>query len=162
MKHFKNKHAGFSLIELIMVLIILSVVMINVYVNWPGATLNVRGQADRLADDIRYTQTLSMSQGQRFRLVKTSSTTYQITNSAGTAIIMPSGGTSVTLGTGISFGALTNLPNSLIAFDGKGAPYTDTGSPGTALASTASILLNSGSESNTISISPETGRVIVQ
>lgn len=153
--------AGFTLLEFIITLIILSILMVGVYIAWPGLTVSLDAQAYQLASDIRYTQALSMSKGERYRFVKLSSTTYQITNSAGTAIILPRGVTTITLNSGITFGTLTNLPNNLIAFDGKGIPYTDTGSPGTALSSTATLPLTASGETKTVSVTPETGRVSV-
>ncbi|SRR5579883_91457 len=153
---------GFTVVELIIVLVVISILAVGAFISWPGRGINVYGQATQLANDVRYTQVLSMTKGQRYRLVKTSSTTYQIQNSSGTAIIGAMGSTTVTLGTGISFGTLTNLPNSLIAFDGNGTPYVDTGSPGTALSSTATMPLTDGSNTNTVSITPQTGRVTIQ
>lgn len=151
---------GFTLVELVMVILLLGILSAGTYFIWPRDNINLGAEAANLASHIRYAQILSMTKGQRYRFVKTSSTTYQIANSAGTAIQLPSGQTTVTLQAGIAFGTLTQLPNDLIAFDGKGIPYIDTGSPGTALASTATIPLTaSGSTTLTIQIDPETGRV---
>jgi prepilin-type N-terminal cleavage/methylation domain-containing protein len=153
--------SGFTLIELVLVIVIMSFLSVGVYIAWPGSTINLKGQADQIASDIRYAQALSMTKGERYRWVKTSSTTYQITNSSGTAILLAGGSTTVTLNSGMAFGSFTDLPNNLVVFGGNGTPYTDTGSPGTALASTAIIPITAGSETKNISISPETGRVIV-
>ena len=153
---------GFTLIELVMVLILISILAVFASINWPGRSINLAAQAEQLVNDIRYAQTLGMTKGQRYRWVKTSATSYQITNNSGTAIIMPSGGTTITLGTGISFGTLINLPNNLIAFDGQGIPYIDTATPGTALAANASIPLTADGQTKTIVVSPQTGRVIIQ
>lgn len=153
------RHQGFTLIELIIVIIVMAALGTGVFINWTGTTMTLDGQLQTLANDIRYAQSLSMSKGERYRLVKTSSTTYQITNSSGTPIAIIPGSNSATLATGITFGTFTNLPNDLIAFDGKGTPYIDTGSPGTALAATATIPLVTSSETRTLSITPQTGRV---
>ena len=115
-------------------------------------------------NDIRYTQQLSMTRGERYRLVITPATNaYKILNSAGTAITMPTGNATVTLKSGITFGALTYLPNNLIVFDCQGIPYTNTVAShgGTLLGNTATIPLTAGSLTKTVSISPETGRVTV-
>ncbi len=37
--------------------------------------------------------------------------------------MLPTGGTTLTLSQ-VSFGSLGNLPNSLVAFDSQGVPYT--------------------------------------
>jgi len=153
--------AGFTLIELMVTIIIISILAATVLLQWPGSTINLREQAEQLADDIRYTQSLAMTKGQRYRIVL-SSASYQIINSSGSAVTLMNGSTTMTLNSGITIGALTNLPNSLINFDGRGTPYTDTASPGTALASTASIPMSANGETHTISVTPQTGRVVVQ
>ena len=151
---------GFTLIELIITLIIMSLLAVSAYIAWPTA-INLPAEAFHIVSDIRYTETLSMTKNQRYRFVKISTTTYQILNSSGTPVTFPSGSTTMTLNSGITFGTFTNLPNNLIAFDGKGTPYIDTGSPGTALATTATIPLTASGQTKTISISPETGRLSI-
>jgi len=158
-----HKIQGFTLIELIIVIIIIAILAVLPFFNWPAASISLDGQAQQLANDIRYTQSLSMTKAQRYRLVITTGTSsYQILNSSGTVARFASGNTTVTLNTGISFGTLTNLPNSLIVFDGDGTPYTDTGAPGTALAANASIPLQSSGSTKTVVITPLTGKVNVQ
>jgi prepilin-type N-terminal cleavage/methylation domain-containing protein len=158
-----HKTQGFSLIELSIVIILIAILAVMPFFNWPGSIVNLDGQAQQLAHDIRYAQSLAMSKGQRYRLVITTGTSsYQILNTAGTAILFPSGSNTIILNSGISFGTLTNLPNNLIAFDGEGTPYTTTGSPGTALASTATVPFQNSGSTKTVSITPLTGMVTVQ
>jgi type II secretion system protein H len=152
---------GFTLIELIVVILIMGILATAAYNQWPGSTVNVGAQAQQLANDIRYTQALAMTSGQRYNLIKQSSTTYQIRSNAGTAIILANGSTTMTLNTGITFGTLTNLPNNLVAFDGKGTPYTTATTPGTALVSAATIPVTSSGQTSTVTISPGTGSVSV-
>ncbi len=153
---------GFTLLEAIIVVAIVATLAVFVTSSWQGNNIALVTVANQVGGDIRYTQALSMSSGQRYRLVITSSTSYQILNASGAAIVMPMGGTSTTLAGGISFGTLSNLPNRLIAFDTQGAPYVDSSSPGTALTAIASIPVISSTQTRTVSISPNTGRVIVQ
>lgn len=152
---------GFTLIEMLSVIILISILSIFVVINFPRYSINLGGQAQQIANDIRLAQTLAMTRGQRYRWIRLSSTTYQIVNSAGIPLLMPGGTTIVTLSTGITFGTLTNLPNNLINFDGKGIPYTDTSSPGTPLAANASIPLTASGDIETITVNPGTGRVVV-
>lgn len=156
-----SKTNGFTLVELLIVIAIISILTVTVLPKWQAGGINLGAQANQLASDIRYTQSLAMTSGQRYYLIKQSSNTYQILNASGSPITLAFGGTTMTLNSGITFGTLTNLPNSLIAFDGKGTPYTTSTSPGTILASTATMPLVSGSTTKTISITPETGRVTV-
>lgn len=153
--------AGFSLIELVMVILIVGIIMVTVVPKWTGTATNVGYEAQRLLSDIRYAQGLSMTTGQRYRWVKTGSNTYQILNEAGSAITLPLGGTTLTFSSGVTFGTLTNLPSSLVAFSSVGAPYTTSTIPGTALASTASIPLTAAGQTRTVQISPQTGYGVV-
>lgn len=158
-----SRQNGYTLVEILMVVAISLILSVIAYMKWQGTSVSLGAQANSLASDIRYTQTLSTSSGQRYRLVISSgSSSYQILNSAGTAMILANGSTSVTLASGISFGTLSGLPNNLITFDTKGVPYVSTGSPGTKLTTTASIPLVAGSNTITIYITQNTGRVLVQ
>lgn len=158
----KTTQQGFTLIELIIIILVISVLASFVSIQNPRATINLGAEAKQLASDIRYTQALAMTKGERYYLQKLSSTSYQIISASGTPATMSTGSTSVTLDSGTSFGSFTNLPNNLIAFDGKGTPYTNASTPGTALASTASMPVTNGTNTITVSITAQTGRVTVQ
>jgi len=151
---------GFTIIELSIVIIIISLLAVYVFSNLPVPSINLATAAAQLSDDIRYTQSLSMTKNQHYRLVKLSTNTYHILNSAGTAIVLAQG-TTATLPSGVTFGTWTNLTNNLIAFDGRGIPYVDAATT-TPLASTATINLAATGGTITVLISPQTGRVLVQ
>ena len=153
----KGHIRGFTAIEVIFILLVIGILAITITPNWTATSMGLQFEALRVLQDIRYTQALSVTSGQRYRWVRTSSTTYQVLNEAGTAILLPSGVTTLTLSGDVILGTLTNLPNNLIAFDSQGTPYTTSSYPGTALVATASIPLVSGSQIQTIQISPETG-----
>jgi prepilin-type N-terminal cleavage/methylation domain-containing protein len=158
----RKKNFGFTLIEFIIVAAIVGIIMAAVLVNWSGFGINLNSQAYLLVQDLRYVQSIAMARDERFSFVKTSANSYQIINSSGVAVNMPYGGFVATLGTGIVFGAITNLPNNLITFDGKGVPYIDPSTPGTQLSTTATITITSNSGSSTVSIYPITGFISVQ
>lgn len=155
-----HEQQGFTLIELVCVIIILSILNVGIFISWPRTQINVGAQAQQIANDIRFTQSLSMTKGQEYRWVITSSNTYQILNSSGAAVLNPMGSTTTTLNNDLSFGTLTNLPQSMLVFNEDGTPYTDTS--GTALSTTASIPITGGGNTATISVTPQTGRVVVQ
>jgi MSHA pilin protein MshC len=155
-----EKKSGFTLIELIIVIVIMIVLSAYAVARWPGNHINLNAQAQQLANQLRYTQSLAFSQSQRYRLNLTS-TSYSITTTGGTAVTDPvTGSNSTNLPSGITM-TWTNLPNSLVAFDGKGSPYTNSTAT-TLLASNATIRFSQGSTTRTVLITPQTGRVIVQ
>ena len=152
-----KKFQGFTLIELLFIILLIGVVSVTLLLQWPTTSLNLEYEARRVLNDIRYTQALSITSGQRYRWVNVSSSTYQIVNEAGTPILLPSGSNQLTLINGVTLGTLSNLPNNLIAFNSQGIPYVDSTIPGTTLTATASISINATGQSRTVQISPETG-----
>jgi prepilin-type N-terminal cleavage/methylation domain-containing protein len=150
--------AGFTLVELVIVLVLLGILAIAIIPRDPGRTLDVRAQADELASDIRYAQSLSMTRGQRF-CVSLITGGYSLTTAASncvTTVEHPAGMTQPVLIQNATLG-WTNLPNNYVVFDGKGIPYTNTT---TALLTSNAVITFSGA-SNTVTISPTTGRVAV-
>ena len=157
-------NAGFTLIELVFILVIISILAVLPLFNWPGTVINLDAQSRLLADDLRYAQSLAMAKTERYRFVYTSSTTYQIQNSTGAAILFASGATTQTLNKDLTLGVTSTLPNNLVVFDGKGSPYSSTGSSGTALVagSTYSFTVTDGTTIKNIVITPITGRIVIQ
>lgn len=156
---FKSK--GFSMVELIIALVIISIIAAAIYFKWSKSSFDLRSQAELLANDLRYTQNLSMTKNQRFRLVRISATQYQFQDGNSTPFNIPgrtSGGI-VTLQNGVTLGAPTITLNAII-FDTKGVPYGNT-SGGTIfkLTSTVSFPLSLASESVSVTVAPETGKV---
>ena len=149
------------MVELIVVLVIVAILATMAAPRWvTSPTLD--GQLQQLLSDIRYTQALALSHGQRFRVNLTLPSTYSMTTTSGTAVTNPStGASSVTLTSGVTMTAVSNLPNNLIAFDEAGTPYTDSAAT-TPLASNATITLSANGLTRSILITPETGRVLAQ
>lgn len=148
---------GFTLVELVSVLLLIAILTVVAVDQWPGSAINLSAQVDQLLNDIRYTQSLAMNRGQRYR-INFAADHYWITNIDGT-VTYPfpvNGATEVTLNSGIT---LTTTDGFLV-FDGNGVPYTTTTSPGTPLAADAVITLSADGTTNTLTISPETGRVL--
>ena len=153
---------GFSTIELIIVIVILGVMAAMAIPLWPGSSINVSAEAGHLAADILYAQSLAITTGQRYFWIRTGATTYQIRNFSNVAITYPgTGSVTITLNSGISFSTITNLPSNLVAFDGKGQPYTTSISPGTRLNASATIRIIGGGITKSIVIMPNTGYINV-
>lgn len=152
---------GFSLIELIIVLILMTIVGSVAYMAWPNDTFNVSAQAESLASDIRYTQALSVTKNARYRVDFTNPAQYQILDSTGTATTIPSvNATTVAFATGITHSSAINY----LVFDGHGAPYSSTTSNGggTVLSGDLIIVVSGTLGTKQILVVSETGGVFVQ
>ena len=161
---------GFTLVELIVVMVVLGI-LAAVFVprsNSPAIILST--QAEQFAGDVRYLQSLAMTQGwsgvaptaRRYR-VNFTAIGYSFTDASGVAVAHPSGTTgSVSFAGGASISPFppVSLPNALVSFDGLGRPYTDAAATAP-LASTATITFVSAGASRSVQIFPETGMVRV-
>lgn len=142
-----------------MVMLIISILAVSVIMRSPGQIINVAAQADQIIGDIRYTQSLAMTHGQRFR-INFSANSYSISSLDGVTLYPQpaSGASTTTLNNGITLASTY----AFLAFDTNGAPYTDAVLPGTALAADEVITLSSAGDSSSIRVSAQTGRVIRQ
>lgn len=153
-----KKHSGFTTIELVITIVVLAILASFVIARMPGPSHSVSAQANLLASNLRSAQNLSMTKYERYRLV-IAGNSYYIADGSGSAILMPSGGTSTALSSGTTFGTLTNMPNNLIAFGSKGVPYNSSSSSAAPITAAASIVVSKDGQSRTVTIAPETGRV---
>jgi prepilin-type N-terminal cleavage/methylation domain-containing protein len=143
---------GFTLVEMIVVLVIMGILAATVVAEWPGMSLNVRGQTDAVVQDIQYTQSLAMARatsGQRCQITFAASS-YTIKDNAGNTA------KSVSLGSGLSFTG-NNFTGGYLAFDNLGQPYNGT----SLMTSTVTIGITGGGSTNTISVQNSTGAVQV-
>lgn len=168
--HFRLSPKGFTIIELLVIIIVISVIAAFVSFKYPGTSLTLPQQTQRMGNDLLYTQTLSMTQGNRYCLVMNGNT-YQIINSAtNTALSLALGNTTVTLASGLSFGTILPANTAMIVFNGQGTPYYSAATScsaanaaaATQLVTTGSIPITNGSITSTVFITPYTGSVLVQ
>jgi len=152
---------GFTLRELIIVLVIVGIISAIALTRTGNDPVMLSTQVNQLAGDIRYVQALAMTQGQRYRINLTATGyTFTRADAGGTAVPHPATGSAAQINwnSGVALGALINLPGNLVAFDGRGAPYSNNVAT-TVLASTASITLSKGGANATVTIQPFTGKV---
>lgn len=138
---------GYSMIELVLTILLISIIAVGATTLFPGRSINLAAQAQQVASDIRYTQSLSMTRGERHRINFATSTTYVILNSAGVAVAHPATGSSapISLQSGITLAPLTS-----VRFDGKGTP-----------SSAPTLTLTADGSQRTVTITAGTGRVAV-
>jgi type II secretory pathway pseudopilin PulG len=150
-------------VELVAIILLVGILAFVAIPRFSGPSLRVDAQAEQLASDIRYTQTLAMTQGDRFRINLTAAG-YQITSSTGAAtVIHPgTGSTNAVALNGVTLsGWSPPLTNNYVAFDGRGIPYSLVTSS-TGLVAAATITLTGGGYARNLVVSPETGRVVLQ
>lgn len=166
-------HKGFTLIELVMVIVLISIIAVFA-VPRLGDVTSTKASAfkQKLRADIRYAQNLAMTQGRRTR-VNFIPTSYGITRDISPTntcnplgdVPDPAGGTNflVTLDTGIYAGIRIG-PSSCLEFDSLGRPYDCTLAPAPGLCSTTpagriiTIFANAVAV-DTVTITAQTGAV---
>lgn len=163
---------GFTLVELIVVMLVLGI-LAAVFIprsNNPAIILST--QAEQFAADIRYVQSLAMTDGwsgvspavRRPYAVSFNANTYSFVDGYNVSVPHPSGTPGpIAFAGGVSISPLPPaLPNNLVSFDGLGRPYSDLSAVLTTLPSMATISMVSGSTTLAIQIYPQTGLVRVR
>ena len=144
-----KKISGFSLIELIVVIVVLSIVAASVSLFMPARTVyQSDGFADVFLQDLRFTQLLSMSQNQRYKLIVNAGS-YQIQNQSSVVFNNPETGAA----TNVYPAGVTITPTGTYNFDSIGVPYNN----GVALAAVLNFSVTAGTTTTTVSITPGTG-----
>lgn len=149
---------GFTVLELVLVMLVVGVLAVFAIPRvFTTESLTLPGTTARLAASIRYTQSLAMSRGQRYR-INFAAGSYQITDMGGAPIVQPltASTAAVSLAPATLSGFNPPLTGGYVAFDGKGTPYVDAA---TQLAGTATLVLTAGGEVGSVAIAPETGHV---
>ncbi len=158
----RSPAGGFTLVELVVVIVLAAILAIALVPRTPTkGGLSLSGQAEQLASDLRYVQTLSMTRGRRYCLNLTTTGYSMTTNDCSTTagVEHPAGLSFPVVLDGVSL-SWTNLPNNLVTFSGKGVPYSDAAAT-SALSANAVISLSGSDGTRHVCITPETGRVFV-
>jgi|SRR3990172_7036447 MSHA pilin protein MshC len=122
---------GFTLIELIMVIVLIGIIIVVVSPKLGDVTdTKAAALADKLRADIRYAQNLAMTTSQRHRVYINTAPGptpdgYSVVNVAtGLVVQDPAGGNlSVVLNAG-DYAGITVSPNAVIEFNSLGSPTT--------------------------------------
>lgn len=163
---------GFTLIELIMVMVLLSIVSVTAFIAISSyRTQHLYAAAERIAGDLRYAKNLALTSTKWHGVVFNvdPANTYSLYETDGltdTLIKKPEDpGQDFTVNlsqdySGISISNVSISGGSQVEFNPYGAPYTD--KTGSALTSTGIITLSGGGPTASVCISPESGRIDIQ
>jgi prepilin-type N-terminal cleavage/methylation domain-containing protein len=152
-----SRNSGFSLIELVVVLVVLAIVAAVAAIQFGGSSSSLGPQADQLVSDIRYVQSLSMTRNAHYCIAFTAVSYTITTNNCTTPVQLPTSANPVLLASGLTL----TTTNNLLTFNTLGRPFTDAAAA-MALPAEAVITLSAGSDTLTVRVTPETGRVRVQ
>ena len=152
---------GFTLIELVMVLILIGIIAVVAIPRLSDVTATNAGAfAKKLRADMRYAQDLAMTRNQRARITfRTLPNGYDITL-GGNPVTDPATGSpfSITLNTGqyagISISAV-EFSGSYIEFNTLGVPFESGGM----LAVSKSVTVSGGGINQNVTVQPQTGAV---
>ncbi len=166
LRHAKTA-CGFTLTEVVVVIVVIAIISVIALPRMGNDPILVSTQAEQLARDIRYVQTLAMTQGQKYLIDFPSNTNYEFRDSLGAVVRHPlDGSLAITLGGGVTLALQLPLApvGNAIGFNGLGVPYSVT-APGTfngPLTAQATLTLDKGGTSQQkITVDPETGKVTV-
>ena len=111
------------------------------------------------ANDIRYTQNLSIAKNRKCRLKIIPPNSYEILNHKDQTLeIPPSRGTRITLDSPIIFDQVIGITDTII-FNGKGVPFEDTIPPKKLRTNASIVLKNDSGQTRTVIITKKTGKV---
>ena len=166
------KNRGFTTIELAIVIVIVAILSVGsfVFIGFYNV-IKLDAAANKMAADLRYAQSRAMSytvwHGVVFNVDPTNTySVYSTDGSTDTIVDDPAKfGSDLTVNLNTAYGATLNSVTiqgggHQIEFSPLGAPWTDKN--GTQISYEASVVLGFGSQTKTITITPNTGKVNVE
>lgn len=153
-----SKQAGFSLIQLVMLMLIIGILAPLGTGSWSGKSPVVRAEAHQLFQNLNYVRHYAITRETTVRVTfNTSTKSYQFADSTGNnAILFPaSNSDSITLDAGTGM-ALSNIPNSYLLFDKDGKVYKTSG---VLLPTDGTITLTGSGLSGTVTVKAHSGLV---
>ena len=149
-KYLNSSERGFTLIEAIVIILILSILASTAFIRLGKTTdINTYTFTQTLTQDLRLTKALSMSQNSRYRLVL-GATSYQILDENSQPYTHPEYGSAA-----ISYPTnITISPQTTLVFNSLGQPYDISNNP---FSSNLTLTIQSASQSKTLTIYQQTG-----
>lgn len=144
------RQKGFTLIELIMVMVVIAVLAAYVGTHWSFGDATVTAQAEKLARDIRHVQMLAMHRGQPLR-VESLGGSYRATD--GASVIRDPGDANQPFNHSLDNGV--TVSGGPVEFDTLGRPVNG----GSLVSNPVTFSVSGSTETATLSVSPVTGFV---
>lgn len=146
-----QRQSGFTLTELVITLILVSILGITVFVSLPVGSLNLHAEKKLLISQLRYAQVLAMSRAGNVT-VRFARRNYRIVNVSNYSVI----GARHDLASSVRLNWNRTIVPRRLTFDKTGTPTVG----GTPLTQALQLTLSSGGESQSISVTPSTGSII--
>lgn len=144
----KVRRLGFTMIEIIAVLVLMGIVSAVVFSVMNRNTQNLIAESEKLSSHIRYMTMRALGDVESWQLSWLTSGTYQVSPVSGGAVRLPGeGGTTASLASGVTSDQVD------LRIDQWGRPVNGSDSP---LASIATITLDDGNTTRQIQVSPGT------
>jgi len=165
----QHRIRGFSLIELVMIIVVMGILGIVVLTRYRPTELSVSIEADRLERDIRHMQMLAMTWGQPLRFIPAGAS-YSVRCASGGAVA-PCNGAAAVIDPAIGAAFTRTLEPGVTITAGAAFDVDALGRPGTwaagptftltAAIPAANFTLTGGGETSTVSVARLTGFVNV-
>ena len=162
MRDWRGSRSGFTLVELIIVVVILSIVALTAIPMMSSAAgIQIRSAANMIAADIEYARSMAISKGQYYSVVFNKDTdSYQIEDQSSAVIQHP-------VKKGFPYvvnfrteSRLSRVDITSVTFNAQTVRFDCLGSPDNT--SVGSVALQAGGVTATISVEPVTGFVSIQ
>lgn len=154
---------GFTLIELIIIIIVVGILGSLLYYSWPGYGMNANLAAQQVANDLRYMQYIAHSRSQTYQVTFVpASNRYDLFESDGSSAVKHpfNDSNQVSLPVGVTMSVNSAIRNNILAFDADGEPLQGAGAA--PLSSVGQITLVADNVPQYVCIKTNTGLVEVQ